>query len=119
MGKKDKSKPGKVKEVDIDDLDGNAPRRTGYGIEPTRLPALDPNPGFKQTTVRLTQDQFDRIELFCTAVDESMVEFMRIAAEMRMDELKDDPRVKAGIERKIAHYTRIMETTMGGSKKKQ
>ncbi len=115
MGKKNKK--SKTTEVDIDDMTAKSPRQGGLAIDPTMLPALDPNPGFKQTTVRLTQDQFERIELFCTAIDESMVEFFRVAAELRMDSLKDDPRVRAGIERKIAHYTRIMQTTMGGKRK--
>jgi hypothetical protein len=65
--------------------------------------------GFRTTTVRLQNEQFDIVEMFCKGLDESMTEFVRIACEERVARLALDPKVRQAVDRQVNRFQRMLD----------
>ena len=77
--------------------------------EGQRLPTIETNVGFKTTTVRLQQAQFEEAELFAKALNQSMTEFIKDALEAYIKKLAKDPNVVKSAKRQIVRLNRMME----------
>jgi hypothetical protein len=73
------------------------------------LPTIETNVGFKTTTVRLQQAQFEECELFAKALNQSMTDFIKDALESYVKKLAKDPRVVKSAKRQIVRLNRLME----------
>jgi hypothetical protein len=73
------------------------------------LPRIETNVGFKTTTVRLQQAQFEEAELFAKALNLSMTEFIKDALEAHIKRLAKDPAVVKSAKRQIVRLNRMME----------
>lgn len=92
--------------------DGDGKKKTKRekpGVVATPLTPLIDNPGHKTTTVRFTNAQFDELDLFCRATNESMVEFIRQATDDRIRELAKDPKVVEAVERQINRFRGMLD----------
>ena len=79
-------------------------------LPPLKMPELaGATAGFRTTTVRLQNEQFDIVELFCKGMGESMTEFIRIAAEERCGRLAQDPKVRQSVERQANRFQNMLD----------
>lgn len=76
---------------------------------PRKIPAIETNPGFKTTTVRMTAAQFEEIDLFARALGISMTEFLRKASDSYVKELAQDPEIRKSVQRQITRVTKMMD----------
>lgn len=73
------------------------------------LPAIETNVGFKTTTVRLQQAQFEECELFAKALNQTMTEFIKDALDAYVLKLSKDPKVVKSAKRQLVRLSRLME----------
>jgi hypothetical protein len=73
------------------------------------LPRIETNVGFKTTTVRLQQAQYEEAELFAKALNQSMTEFIKDALEMYIRHCARDEKVVKSAKRQIVRLNRMME----------
>lgn len=77
--------------------------------ETITLPDLDPNPGHKVTTIRLTNAEHERANLFATAMSVSLTEYVGRAVRAYMKSCTKDPNIRKEVERQIAKQQKIFE----------
>ena len=75
----------------------------------SQLPAIETSVGFKTTTVRLQQAQFEECELFARALNQSMTDFIKDALEAYVIRLAKDEKVVKSAKRQIVRLNRMME----------
>lgn len=76
---------------------------------PRKIPAIETNPGFKTTTVRMTAAQFEEVDLFARALGISMTEFLRKACDAYVKELAQDPDIRKSVQRQINRVSKMMD----------
>jgi hypothetical protein len=81
----------------------------GENNDGQKLPAIETNVGFKTTTVRLQQAQFEECELFARALNQTMTEFIKDALDAYVTTLAKDERVVKSAKRQIVRLSRMME----------
>jgi len=74
------------------------------------LPALDPNPGNKVTTIRLTNNEHDQVAIFAKAMGNlSMTDFCGKAIRFYLEACTEDPKLKKEIQREIARQQSVLD----------
>lgn len=73
------------------------------------LPQINTTVGWKTTTVRLQQAQFEECELFARALGISMTDLTKDALEHYVRKLAKDPKVVKSAQRQIVRLNRMME----------
>jgi hypothetical protein len=73
------------------------------------VPPIETAVGFKTTTVRLPESQFEEVDLFCAAMNVSVTEFTRDALDFYVKHIAKDPKVRKAVMRRITRVTRMMD----------
>lgn len=87
-----------------------AKKRDEDGENTMTLPSLDPNPGNKVTTIRLSNNEYDQVSIFAKAMgDISMTEFCGKAIRAYLKACTEDPKLKKEIQREIARQQAVLD----------
>jgi hypothetical protein len=78
-------------------------------VQDRELPEIETSVGWKTTTVRLQQAQFDEANLFASALGLNMTDFTKEAIEHYITFLAEDERVIKSAEKQIARLQRQMK----------
>lgn len=73
------------------------------------LPEIQTAVGWKTTTVRLQQAQFEEAELFARALNLNMTDFVKEAVEHYVVTLAQDERVVKQAKRQLVRLSKMME----------
>jgi hypothetical protein len=76
------------------------------------VPAITVAPGFKTTTVRLTQQMFDEMDLFAQALNQNTTDFIKDAVEGHISRLAKSPKVQKSLQRQIQRQQHRLEAIM-------
>lgn len=76
------------------------------------IPEIRGAVGFKTTTVRLTQEMFDEVELFAKARNQNTTDFIKDALEYHIGRLAKNPGVQKALQKTIARQQAQLDRIM-------